>query len=221
MSDDSLCARALEAATEPDRIRTLADGVDSHLAADASGHDLDHAWRVFLLGTRLALAVGADAAAVQPAALVHDLHRTIGEPGDHVHPTESLDAVRAQLDRAGYGAARIEAVCHCVAVHDEYDYRGIEHAAETLEAEVLRDADNLDAMGAVGVARCFAFTALAGEPLWDPSDNGHSGLGHFDDKLLQLVDEMHTDPARELAEERHAFLESFKAQFEAEWFGET
>lgn len=133
----------------------------------------------------------------------------------------TLDDVRAILVEGGFPDERVADVCHCVEVHDEYDFRGVERAAESLEAEVLRDADNLDAMGAVGVARDFAFTGVVGNPLWDPTGEEYSGLGHFEDKLLRLVDEMHTEAARELAAERHAFLERFKARFEREWFGEA
>lgn len=110
---------------------------------------------------------------------------------------------------------------HCVEVHDEYAFRGVDRPADTLEAEVLRDADNLDAIGAVGIARNFAFTGVVGNPLWDPSGEEYSGLGHFEDKLLYLLEEMHTEAGRELAEERHAFLETFKNRFEQEWYGEA
>lgn len=78
-------------------------------------------------------------------------------------------------------------------VDDEYEFRGIERPAETTEAEILRDADNLDAMGTVGIARNFAYTGVVGNPLWDPSGQEYSGVGHFYDKLLELKDEMNTE----------------------------
>lgn len=176
---------------------------------------------MFLLGTRLARETGADEAVVQAAALTHDLHRSMGDDGEYVHPEASLPAVREILVAAAFPEPRIPDVCHCVEVHDEYAFRGMDQSPETIEAEVLRDADNLDAIGAVGIARDFAFTGVVGNPLWDPAGEGYSGLGHFEDKLLHLADEMHTDAARELAAGRHTFLVTFKERFEQEWYGEA
>jgi uncharacterized protein len=190
------------------------------LGDDSTGHDLHHAWRVFDLATTIAEAEGADVEVVGAAALTHDVHRVVDGTG-FVHPEETLDEVRAVLERAGFPEETLDAVLHCVAVHDEYEFRGEAVRADTLEAEVLRDADNLDAMGAVGVARCFAFTGVHGNPLWDPSGDDYSGLGHFRDKLLRLPDEMHTETARDIAADRHAFLAEFVERFEREWHGEA
>lgn len=217
----SLETKALGTATDPDVVRAIADEVREHLDADASGHDMHHIWRVFLLGTRLADETGARTGIVQAAALTHDLHRAMGEDGEYVSPEDSLPTVRGVLERAGHPSETLPDVLHCVDVHDEYAFRGLERTPETLEAEVLRDADNLDAMGAVGIARTFAFAGVVGNPLWDPADEQYSGLGHFEDKLLKLESEMHTDAALKLAEERHAFLETFVDRFEVEWYGEA
>ncbi|WP_162224521.1 HD domain-containing protein [Halorussus amylolyticus] len=199
--------------------RAVAAEMESWLGDDASGHDMDHARRVFDLATRLAEIEGADREVVGAAALTHDVHRAMNGT-EAVHPEESLPEVRTVLERAGFPEAKIPAVLHCVEVHDEYDYRGVERPAESVEAEILRDADNLDAIGAVGIARNFAFTGVYGNPLWDPDGDGPSGIGHCYDKLLELEDEMHTDAARELAADRHDFLTAFVERFEREWFGE-
>jgi uncharacterized protein len=199
--------------------RAIADEMRAWLGEDSSGHDMDHAWRVFDLGIRIAEVEGADADVVGAAALTHDIHRAMGDTMD-VHPAASLDEVRAVLETAGFPEELIPAVLHCVKVHDEYEFRGIDHPAESLEAAVLRDADNLDAMGAVGIARTFAFSGVAGHRLWDPSESEYSALDHFPEKLFRLRDEMHTDTAREIAAERHEFMESFVERFHAEWRGE-
>ena len=200
--------------------REIAAEMEAWLGADSSGHDVDHAWRVLNVGVRLAAEEGADAEIVGAAALTHDIHRTVGADDEYVHPEETLPDVRAVLEATAFPPEKIDAVLHCVAVHDEYEFRGDERPAETLEAEILRDADNLDAIGAVGIARNFAFTGVVGNPLWDPSGEEYSGLEHFSDKLLRLKAEMNTDAARALAEERHAFLEAFEERFEEEWYGE-
>lgn len=158
--------------------------------------------------------------AVGCAALVHDLHRVLGD-GTGCDPAETLATVAEVLDGAGLDDEQIAAVEHCVAVHDDLAFRGEDPEPETIEAEILRDADNLDAMGAVGVARTFAFGGAHGTPLWDPAGEDYSQIYHFEDKLLRLREELHTEPARRLAEERYAFLERFLERFLAEWHGEA
>lgn len=198
----------------------VADGVREYLAADASGHDMAHVWRVFRLTQRFAAELDADRVVAGTAALTHDLHRVLGE-GTGCDPEATLPEVAAILDAAGLSEQRVEAVQHCVAVHDDLAARGEDPSPESVEAEILRDADNLDAMGAMGVARTFAFGGAHGTPLWDPDGEAYSQIYHFEDKLLRLREELHTDPARELADRRHAVLEEFFEQFLAEWHGDA
>lgn len=172
----------------------IADAMAGWLAEDSSGHDAQHAQRVFRLGMRLADVEGADTEIVGAAALTHDLHRVMGDDGS-VDPIDSLPEVRTILERTDFPSEKIDAVCHCVAVHDEYEFRGVDRPAETTEAEILQDADNLDAIGAIGIARNFAFTGVVGNPLWDPDGEEYSGLYHFEDKLFRLRDEMNTETA--------------------------
>ncbi len=211
---------ALEDIDGPDQYRAIATEMQAWLDGDSSGHDESHAWRVFSLGTRIAREEGGDPQVVGAAALTHDIHRTVGGPTEPVDPGDTVEEVATVLDRAGFPDEKVDPVCHCVAVHDEYEYRGIDRPAETLEAKILRDADNLDAMGAVGIARTFMFSGTAGHDLWLPANEDYSALDHFDEKLLNLREEMHTESAREMAAERHAFLEDFVERFQQEWYGE-
>lgn len=210
-----------ETVSDPDLFQSLATEMQTWVGEDSSGHDMDHAWRVFNVGIRLAEAEGADQTVVGAAALTHDIHRSMGADGEYVHPEESLPEVRAILERTTFPEERIPAVLHCVAVHDEYEFRGSKRPAETIEAEILRDADNLDAIGAIGIARTFAFAGAVGNLLWDPDGEEYSGRGHFDDKLYHLKNEMNTERAQELAEDRHAFLKAFAERFEDEWYGRS
>lgn len=189
-------------------------------ATDSSGHTLDHAWRVFRLGQWLAGELGADREVLGCAALTHDLHRVVND-GEGCPPSETLDDIETLLATAGIGESTIGAVRHCVAVHDELAFRGDNPQPETTEAKILRDADNLDAMGAIGIARTFAFGGAHGSPLWDPQGQDYSQLYHFEDKLLRLRDELHTDPARRIGADRHDVLEAFFERFLAEWHGEA
>ncbi len=198
----------------------IADAVRAYYAPDSSGHDLAHVWRVFRLGVRFADELGADREVVGAAALTHDLHRVLDE-GTGLDPAETFDEVEAVLAEAEFPPGKVEDVLYCVEVHDSYEFRGDDPDPGTLEAEILRDADNLDAMGAVGVGRTFAFGGAHGTPLWDPEGVEYSQIYHFEDKLLRLREEMHTAPARELAAERHAFLVEFHERFRREWNGEA
>jgi uncharacterized protein len=181
---------------------------------------MHHVWRVFRQTQRFSRELEADPVVTGCAALTHDLHRVIGE-GTGCDPAKTTEEVADILDSAGVDADRIPDIQHCVAVHDDLAFRGDDPRPESLEAKILRDADNLDAMGAVGVARTFAFGGVHDTPLWDPDGEEYSQLYHFEDKLLRLRDELHTEPARRLAAERHEFLLEFFERFRAEWHGEA
>jgi uncharacterized protein len=216
------------------RFDRVADEMAARIGGDDSGHDMHHLWRVHRLGTRIADSEGADPAVVGVAALVHDLHRVRGD--GFTHPEETIPEIREILAAADVPEGVRGPVCHCVAVHEEYDFEDDPLAAETLEAEVLQDADNLDAIGAVGVARAFQFGGAHGNLMWDPErplpdddayekDGGGDAPGstfhHVHAKLLRLHENMNTETGREMAAERHAFLEEFAERFEAEWYGEA
>lgn len=199
----------------------VAAEMEASLNGDSSGHDLAHAWRVFDLGRTIAEAEGADPEVVGLAALVHDHHRVV-DGGEYVHPETTLDDVAEILRDAGVeDRATIDAVRHCVEVHDDFAYQGDPDRIESIEAAVVQDADNLDAVGAVGVGRSFAFGGDRGFPLWAPGeDEEPSTIGHFYEKLLRIDEELNTDAAREIAEDRLAFVEEFVERFEREWRGE-
>ncbi len=180
---------------------------------DTTGHDVHHLKRVFRLGMRLAEAEGGDREVIGAACLVHDLHRVMGEDGEFVAPAESLDAVRAVLAEAGFPAEKVDAVLHCVAVHEDYDFDDTTDTDISHEAAIVQDADNLDAMGAVGIGRAFMFSGSHGNPMWRPDreyDGGpyerddltDSTVYHVRDKLLRLKDTVNTEAAKELAEDR-------------------
>jgi uncharacterized protein len=213
----------------------VADEMAAHLGDDSTGHDLHHLWRVNRLGVRIAEDEGADPRIVGVAALVHDLHRTRGE--GFTHPEDTIPEIREILADADIPEDLVGPVCHCVAVHEEYAFEDDPQAAETVEAEVLQDADNLDAIGAVGVARAFQFSGAHGNLLWAPErplpdgpydketgideDEVGSTYHHLHAKLLRLHEHMNTETAKDIAAERHAFLEEFAERFEKEWYGEA
>jgi len=175
-------------------------------ALPASGaHGFDHTIRVVRLCEGLGAREGADMAVLIPAAVFHDIARPLEEETGVPHEEEGARMAAEYLESVHYPAERITGIVHAIRAH-RYS-SGID--PETLEARVLSDADNLDAMGAVGIARTFMQSGETGREIADAT-------GHFHEKLLNLKDRMHTESAREIAGKRHAFLVAFLAALEDE-----
>lgn len=178
-------------------------------------HGFDHILRVLALAEYIARAEGADVEIVRTAALLHDIARDVddeADPRDHA----ALAAERARAILADQPPERVEAVCQAIASHR---FR-TGPPPQTLEARVLFDADKLDAMGATGIARAFAYAGQHGQPLFDqPGDGRHSTIHEFRQKLALLRDRMTTATGQALAQERHLFMEMFFERLAAELRG--
>lgn len=165
-----------------------------------TSHDRDHIERVVKLAVYIAKKEGADVEVVRKSAELHDIARD--KPN---HAVESAKIAREILKKQGYSDEFIERVAHCIEAHSFSS--GIE--PKTLEAKVLSDADKLDAIGAIGVARAFIFSGENGRSIEET-------LKHFEEKLLKLKDLLYTKTAKELAKERHEFLLRFYEQIKKE-----
>jgi len=177
--------------------------------ADAA-HNFDHVLRVLALAERVARAEGADLEIVRAAALLHDVGRVGEERGDGCHAR--IGAARAREILRGHPQDRVEAVAEAIAAHRFR--RGPD--PQSLEARVLYDADKLDAIGAIGVARAYAVAGREGQRLWadlaeDPADGGggHTPVHEFAFKLSRLKDGLFTAAARQIAADRHRFMVAF------------
>lgn len=168
-------------------------------ALPASGaHGFDHTLRVVGLAETIGAHEGADMAILIPAAIFHDIARPVEEATGAPHEEVGAQMAAACLRSISYPADRIPGILHAIRAH-RYS-AGV--APETLEARVLSDADNLDAMGAVGIARAFLQAGEMGGGIPDATD-------HIRAKLINLRDRMYTETAREIAGRRHAFLITF------------
>jgi uncharacterized protein len=207
------------------------------LLGEATGHDLAHCLRVRNLALRIAAGEGGDPQALAAAALLHDLFRD--DPAN-AGKDRAVSFARAALDRAGFPPARWPAVEACIRYHSWSSRDQPEPPDLPPEVFIFRDADRLDALGAWGVVRTFAyggahtrpagFDVLGGD--WvglDPASPARGGgltsspassIGHFHDKLLRLRDHMHTATGRALAAERHAYLVALLARLDAEMAGQ-
>ncbi len=213
-----------------DRAHVLAEAeafARAELARDASGHDWWHIVRVCALARTIAREEGADAFICELAALLHDL-ADAKIAGDE---ETGLARVRGWLVEHGADA---ETVAHVMEIIATMSFGGgAKPPMRTLEGRVVQDADRLDALGAVGIARAFAYGGSRGRLLYDPTvppqayvsaaeyhASAAPTINHFYEKLLLLKDHMNTAYARRLAQERHRFMEAFLAEFFAEWEGE-
>ena len=208
-------------------IRRAIDYITALFAGDFSGHDADHTLRVYRLAVTLAQAEGADRETVALAALLHDADDRKLSPGT----CEGKLRARAFLEKEGLPEERIRKILQIIG---EVSFRGTDSVVpETIEGKCVQDADRLDAIGAVGIGRAFAFGGSRGRPMYDPADiptekpdgaayeaRSGSTVAHFYEKLLHLEAMMNTPSARALARRRHLFMEEFLEEFLAEWNGE-
>ncbi|MEX2112817.1 MAG: HD domain-containing protein [Pirellulales bacterium] len=207
-----------------------AEHVRALLADDASGHDWWHIDRVRQLALHIGRTEQADLYVVELAALLHDIADWKFHDGD-----DSLGPRRASQWLAGLGVDRatIDRVAEIIA-HVSYKGAGVATPMRTLEGAVVQDADRLDALGAIGIARTFAYGGHAGQPMHDPGraplvhatfeaykNSQGTTINHFYEKLLLLKDRMQTPTGRQLAAERHAFMQQFLERFHREWRAEA
>lgn len=194
----------------------------ARLAGDASGHDAHHLRRVHAMAVALAGEEGADAFVVAMAAWLHD----VADAKLNADPAAAESELRVFLRDLGLRSGLAERIAQAAgstsySAETAREARGEAAPELSLEARVVRDADRLDALGAIGVARCFAFGGSRGRSLYDPGSPQASlaSLAHFEDKLLRLRDRFTTEAGRRQAEIRHRRTERFYREFLDEWEG--
>jgi uncharacterized protein len=194
---------------------------------DSSGHDWWHIYRVWKNALAICQQENAEIFTVELAALLHDLDDWKLAPSADGTPVRAAAWLR-QMEVDPTVSAH---VCEIIA-HLSFKGAGVENKIETLEGQIVQDADRLDAIGAVGIARAFAYGGHAGRPLYNPDEppqmhqsfeqykNSRSAtINHFYEKLFLLKERMNTPAAKRIAEERHAYMEGFVARFLREWDG--
>ena len=185
----------------------------SVFAGDASGHDFDHTLRVFRMATRLAKEEGADLQTVQLAALLHDVD-------DRKLSPETYEGKLRAANFLKENGVENEKMQEIIDIISRISFSAQLPPPESIEGKCVRDADRLDAMGAIGIARTFAFGGSRGRPMYDPAGiDPDASIQHFYDKLLRLKDTMNTPTGRRLAGQRDAYMRQFLEQFYGEWDG--
>ncbi|MDO4483939.1 MAG: HD domain-containing protein [Clostridia bacterium] len=193
---------------------------------DSSGHDEQHTLRVWRAAETLAGEEDANLAVIQLAALLHDVDDRKLSP----ETTAGLDRAVGFMRSHGIDEETIAAVCTAIR---QVSFKGTDSVRpDTPEGCIVQDADRLDAIGAIGIARAFAYGGHAGRAIYVPDEKPGEDLSaeayyaqkscsinHFYEKLLLLKDMMNTDAGKKMAEGRHKFMEQYLAQFYDEWDG--
>jgi len=195
---------------------------------DYSGHDYHHTMRVYRLATQIAEREKANMLIVQLAALLHDVDDRKISPKTHETKKNAVDFMKSN----GMDDKVIDSVCKIV---DEVSFAGVDSVMpSTIEGMCVQDADRLDAMGAIGIARTFAYGGSKGRKIYDPDiqpkldmnkeeydqNLDSTSINHFYEKLLLLKELMNTETARKMAEHRQAVMEEYLEEFMAEWEGD-
>ena len=204
--------------------------VEQKLAGDGSGHDWWHIYRVWNLAKNIAKKEGANILIVELSALLHDIADWKFHDGDDTKGPQMAEQflIENQMDRE-----MIDPVIEIVATIS-YKGAGVATPMKTLEGEVVQDADRLDAIGAMGIARTFAYGGHKNRLMYHPDEKpvlhqsfadykkntGHT-INHFYEKLLLLKDRMNTSSAKQMAEGRHQFMKNYLGQFYKEWDGKA
>ena len=202
--------------------------VKNELPNDGSGHDWWHIYRVWTLAKNIAQIEGADLAVVELSALLHDIADWKFNDGD-----ESAGPKQAKkwLTKNNADPIIIDTVYEIIATLS-FKGAGVTTPMRTIEGKVVQDADRLDAIGAMGIARTFAYGGNKNRLMYHPDEppvmhqtfeeyrnnRGHT-INHFYEKLLLLKDRMNTQSAKKIAKKRHQFMEDYLNQFFKEWNG--
>lgn len=207
----------------------------SHVAADVrarmvgdSSHDWWHVYRVWQTAKRIAAEEKADALVVELGALLHDIADWKFHDGDETVGPRVAGEVLSSHGVAPDVVAQVQDIVATIS----YKGAGVATPMATIEGKCVQDADRLDAIGAVGIARCFAYGGHKGRAMYDPDDapvlhadkdaykqSRGASINHFYEKLLLLKDRMNTDAAKRMAEGRHRFMEAYLDEFYQEWNG--
>lgn len=213
----------------PDLIPKTILFVKEKLENAEGGHDWFHIERVYKNTLLIAKNEACNTAVVQLGALLHDIADSKFHDGDEtVGPRVAREFLQSEnVDE--------EIIEHVVNIIENISYKGgnFEKKFSSIELNVVQDADRLDAIGAIGIARTFNYGGFKNRTLYDPEiapnssmskeeykKNDSPTLNHFYEKLLLLKDKMNTQTGKQIAQERHRYMEGFLAQFYAEWEGE-
>jgi len=193
------------------------------------GHDWWHIYRVWKLSKRIAASENANLFVVELSALLHDIADSKFHNGN-----EDLGAIKAREFLKTLGVDK-SVILHVVSIVSNISFKGGNEVRQfqSLELDIVQDADRLDALGAIGIARTFNYGGFKNREIYNPNilprlnmtkdeykKSTSPTLNHFYEKLLLLKDRMNTFTGKEIAEQRHHFMQTYLEEFYREWNGE-
>ena len=198
---------------------------------DSSGHDISHLERTMNIALYIQEKEGGDRIIIGIAAFLHDIHRIMqNASGKFVSPKDSLNTVKEILSNTNLTEEQINKICYAIEYHEEYNWNG--NNVNDFNTLILQDADNLEAIGAIGIGRAFAYGSAHGLPMYDEkvplnesndykeaNGDDESTIHHFYHKLFKLGDQMNTETGKVLAKKRTDFMKNFTEEFIDEWNG--
>jgi uncharacterized protein len=200
--------------------------VKEEMSSDTTGHDWWHIYRVRKLALKIAGKEKADLFIVEMASLLHDI-----ADWKLANEEAAFKNIYSKLNDLSVPEASIKKV---ISIIKNISFKGakVKTPMNTIEGKIVQDADRLDAMGAIGIARAFAYGGSKSRPMWDPASkpqlhksfpsykkSNSSSINHFYEKLLLLKDMMNTATGKKMAAERHLFMKKYLDEFFDEWEG--
>jgi uncharacterized protein len=211
-------------------IEKTIEHVRKELREAEGGHDWFHIQRVFRNTLLIAREEKVDVLVVSLAALLHDIADSKFHGGDEKIGPKKADSFMQSLKIKAKTRKHVVEIIKNISFKNSLESR--KTSFQSRELEVVQDADRLDAIGAIGIARAFSYGGFAGRKLYDPDIPPNPNMSkaeykksqgptinHFYEKLLLLKDKMHTDTGRKLAEDRHQFMLNYLEEFYREWNG--
>jgi uncharacterized protein len=210
-----------------DIIHSISIKIEEKFKGESGGHDWCHVYRVWHLSKRIAEIEKADVFIVELAALLHDIADWKYNDGDEYAGGKAARSLLTEYSLPD------QVITLVVDIVDSLSFKGagVDTTMKTIEGQIVQDSDRLDAIGAIGIARTFAYGGMKGRSIYDPEikpflhdsfetykKSDSPTINHFHEKLLLLKDRMNTQTAKEIAIERHQFMEQFLSQFFREWY---
>jgi len=209
-------------------INKVINYLGSNFKNEDTGHDYWHFIRVWKMAKKIAEAEGGDLFIIELGALLHDIADWKFNNG-----TNEVGIEKAKILLKDFGVSEeiIENVCHII---DNVSFKGakVKNYIATIEGKIVQDADRLDAIGAIGIARAFAYGGGMGREIYNPDikprmhasfeeykNSKGTSINHFYEKLLLLKNMLNTKTAKKIAEKRHKFMKDYLVQFFKEWDG--
>lgn len=210
-------------------VDSVAKDVEGRMTDEGSGHDWWHVYRVWKMAQRIGPLEGGDMFVIELATLLHDIADWKFHNGDDSIGPKLAGEILNKYNMPDDVIKHVQEIIATVS----FKGAGVKNEIKSIEGKIVQDADRLDAIGAMGIARTFVYGGHKNRIMYDPKNkptmhqtkesymtNTSPCINHFYEKLLLLKDMMNTESAKKIAEKRHQYMEAYLAEFYKEWEGQ-